>query len=270
VIDLGAPVQPRPITVSALEFDVLWEHLGLEEDMPLAVKVPSPGATHTERAQLVQQAWVEIERRGLGRAVDLHPAVGTALHVLARPDREVDGRTWLGRSVRFLAAARGEEAVLAILADDYLTFHSVAATALPSVAIGVLAQVQAGPGHSVSLPSDDFETAANHAAGTKQGFESALRSRGVREDDVTTLAMMINDVVATGNFGAAARDKWGKRHRAERVVSFFDTEEGRYMQVRRPSPDGSVWTTIAPTDNRRLVHHVEQLLNEIVQAAENR
>jgi hypothetical protein len=270
VIDLGAPVQPRPITISALEFDVLWEHLGLEEEMPLAVKVPSPGATHTERGQLVEQAWAGIERRGLGRAVDLHPGIGNGLHVLARPDREVDGRTWLGRSVRFLAAARGEEAVLAILADDYLTIHSVSPTALPSVAVGVLAQVAAGPGHSVSLPSADFETAANNAGGTKQGFENALRNRGVREDDVTTLAAMINDVEATGNFGAAARDKWGKRHRAERVVSFFDTEEGRYVQVRRASPDGSVWTTIAPTDNRRLVHHVEQLLGEIVQTAEGR
>jgi hypothetical protein len=270
VIDLGAPVQARPITVSALEFDVLWEHLGLEEEMPLAVKVPSPGATHSERRQLENQAWAEIERRGLGRPVDLHPALTHALNVLARPDREVDGRTWLGRSVRFLAASRGDDAVLAILADGFLTIHGVAATALPSVAIGVLAQVPAGPGQSVSLPSADFETAANNAGGTKQGFEHALRSRGVRDDDVTTLSVMINDVVATGNFGAAARDKWGKRHRAERVIAFFDTEDGRYLQVRRASSDGSVWTTIAPTDNRRLIHHVEQLLGEVVTLAEGR
>lgn len=262
-------MQPRPITISALEFDVLWEHLGLE-DMPLAVKVPSPGTTHSERRQLVDQAWAELERRGLGRSVDIHPGLVTGLNVLARPDREVDGRTWLGRSVRFLAASRGEEAVLAILADSYLTMHSIEATALPSVAIGVLAHVPAGPGQSVSLPSVDFETAANQGGGTRQGFEEALRRRGVREDDVTQLVTMINDVQATGNFGAAARDKWGKRHRADRVVSFFDTEEGRYVQVRRASPDGSVWTTIAPTDHRRLVHHVEQLLNEVVQTAESR
>ncbi|TCO65008.1 ESX secretion-associated protein EspG [Actinocrispum wychmicini] len=262
-------MQPRPVTISALEFDVLWEHLGLE-DMPLAVKVPSPGATHTERKQLVQQAWAELEQRGLGRSVDIHPGISTGLHVLARPDREVDGRTWLGRSVRFLAASRGEDAVLAILADNYLTMHSIAPTALPSVSIGVLAQVPAGPGQSVSLLSADFETAANQGGGTRRGFEDALRGRGVREDDVVTLAAMINDVQATGNFGAAARDKWGKRHRADRVVAFFDTEEGRYVQLRRASQDGSVWTTIAPTDNRRLVHHVEQLLNEIVQNSESR
>jgi hypothetical protein len=270
VIDLGAPVQPRPITISALEFDVLWEHLGIEEDMPLAVKVPSPGATHTERKHLVAQAWAELERRGVGRPVEIHPSLTHGLHVLARPDREVDGRTWLGRSVRFLAASRGEDAVLAILADNYVTIHSVAASALPSVAVGVLAQIPAGPGGSVSLPARDFETAANSGGGARQGFEQALRNRGVREEDVTTLSAMINDVVATGNLGVAARDRWGKRHRGERVVAFFDTEEGRYVQIRRASPDGSMWTTISPADNRRLLHHVEQVLGEVVRVAEEK
>nr|WP_232327989.1 ESX secretion-associated protein EspG [Kibdelosporangium sp. MJ126-NF4]CEL15720.1 hypothetical protein [Kibdelosporangium sp. MJ126-NF4]CTQ93645.1 hypothetical protein [Kibdelosporangium sp. MJ126-NF4] len=261
-------MQPQPITISALEFDVLWEHLGYE-DMPLAVKVPSPGATWTERKQLVAQAWTELERRGLGRSVDLNPAVERALGVLSRPDREVDGRTWLGRSVRFLAAAREEDAVLAILADDFVTFHSVPAQSLASVATGVLAPVPAGPGQSVNVRSADFETAANNAGGTQKGFEQALRNRGIREDDVQALSTMIKDVVATGNFGAAARDKWGKRHRAERVVAFFDTEDGRYVQVRKPSADGG-WTTISPTDTRRLTHQVEQLLGEIVREAERR
>jgi hypothetical protein len=267
VTDLGAPVQSRPISVSAIEFDVLWEHFGLE-DMPLAVKVPSPGQTFTERAMLEQQAWAEIERRGLGRQVGLYPGIERALGILARPDREIDGRTWLGRSVRFLAASRDEEAVLAILADGHITIHSIAASGLPSAAIGVLAPVPAGPGQSVSLPAADFEQAANSAGGTKQGFERALRARGIREDDVTTLAAMIDDVAATGNFGAAARDKWGKRHRAERVISFFDTGNGRYVQVRRPSQDGSHWTTISPADNRKLTHQVEQMLGEVVRTAE--
>ncbi|MCE7005353.1 ESX secretion-associated protein EspG [Kibdelosporangium philippinense] len=261
-------MQPRPITISALEFDVLWEHLGFE-DMPLAVKVPSPGATWTERKQLVDQAWTALESRGLGRSVDIDQGIERALGILARPDREVDGRTWLGRSVRFLAASREGEAVLAILADNFLTLHSVPAQSLPSVATGVLSPVPAGPGQSVNVRTDDFETAANNAGGTQKGFEQALRNRGIREDDVQALSTMIKDVVATGNFGAAARDKWGKRHRAERVVAFFDTDDGRYVQVRKPSTDGA-WTTISPTDARRLTHQVELLLGEVVREAESR
>ena len=30
MIDLGQPVQARPITISALEFDVLWQRLATE------------------------------------------------------------------------------------------------------------------------------------------------------------------------------------------------------------------------------------------------
>ena len=78
---------------------------------------------------------------------------------------------------------------------------------------------------------------------------------------------MIKDVAAMGNFGAAARDKFGRRRRAERVVSFFDTEDGRYVQIRRPAPDGTLWTTISPADPRNLTHHVEELLDEIVREA---
>jgi hypothetical protein len=47
------------------------------------------------------------------------------------------------------------------------------------------------------------------------------------------------------------------------VVSFFDTEEGRYVQTRTPADDGTLWTTISPADVRKLTHHVTELLDEV-------
>ena len=91
-----------------------------------------------------------------------------------------------------------------------------------------------------------------------------MRTIGLRADDADALVEMINDVVHMGNFGAAARDRLGRRRRAERVVSFFDTEDGRYVQIRRPADDGTMWTTISPADVRKLVHHVTELLDEVV------
>jgi hypothetical protein len=120
----------------------------------------------------------------------------------------------------------------------------------------------------VSLRSEDFEAAANGAGGTQTGFYSALLNRGVRTDDAEALTKMISDVQGTGNFGAAARDRLGRRQRADRVVSFFDTEAGRYVQIRRTSADGNLWTTISPADSRKLVQHVEQMLAEITKAVE--
>ncbi len=264
---LGLEVEPEPISISALEFDVLWEHLQLGA-MPLVVKVPSPGKTYEERATLEQQAWSDLEGRGLGRPVAVNPEIEHLLRILARPEREVDARAYVDRNVRLIVAAAGDDAALARLSGDQLTIQRASAANLASVAVGLLPSRPAGPGQSVSLRSEDFEAAANGAGGTQTGFHSALLSRGVRTDDADALTRMISDVLGTGNFGAAARDRLGRRQRADRVVSFFDTEAGRYVQVRRSSGDGNLWTTISPADSRKLVQHVEQMLAEITRTVE--
>lgn len=254
--------ETEPITLSALEFDVLWEHLRLGA-LPLVVKVPSPGKTFEERAALEEQAWAALEARGLGRSVEVHPEIEELLGLLARPDREVDARAYVGRNVRLLAAATGDSAAVAELSVGSVTLRRASATGLPAAALSVLPARPAGPGQSVTLRTEDFESAANEAGGSREGFGKALLAKGLRSDDATALAEMIKDVVAMGNFGAAARDKLVRRRRADRVVSFFDTEDGRYVQVRRPAPDGSLWTTISPADLRRLTHHVDELLTEL-------
>jgi EspG family len=260
--------EQEPISLSALEFDVLWEHLRLGA-MPLAVKVPSPGKTYEERARLEERAWADLEGRGLGRPVELHPEIERLLHLLARPEREVDARAYVNGNIRLIVASVGDDAAVAILNDDRITLRGTSAANLGSVAVGQLPARSAGPGQSVTVRSDDFEAAANAAGGTRPGFRAALLDRGVREDDADALTGMINDVLGTGNFGAAVRDRLGRRQRGERVVSFFDTEEGRYLQVRRMSPDGSMWTTISPADSRKLAQHVETLLAETVRAVQD-
>ncbi|SFS40924.1 ESX secretion-associated protein EspG [Saccharopolyspora flava] len=253
----------RRISLSALEFDVLTEHLGIDE-VPLVLKVPSPGRTRTERAELVDSSWRALSRRGLvGGGVDAE--LERMLRVIADPGREVDGRSWLGRSVRVLAAADrdGDEAVLAIKDGDFLSFSPASAAGLPRAAISPLPELPAGPGRSVSVPSRDLDDAAAEVGDQVEALPAALRRRGVRADDAGALAEMVAGAAAQGQFGAAARDRSGRRGRAERVVGFFDTALGRYVQTRTTSPSGEAWSTIAPVDTRRLIGLVEQLLDEI-------
>jgi ESX secretion-associated protein EspG len=252
-----------PITLSALEFDVLWEHFRLGA-MPLVVKVPSPGKTNEERAQLEAQAWADLEARGLGRPVEVNPDIEDLLATLARPEREVDVRAYVGRNIRVLAAATGNTAAVAELSDEVVTLRRASESGLPSAALTVLPPIAAGPGRSVTLRTAEFEQAAANAGRNRDGFGTALLATGLRSDDAEALVEMIKDVAHTGNFGAAARDRLGRRRRANRVVSFFDTEDGRYVQIRRPSVDGSLWTTISPADMRKLTHHVGELLDEAV------
>lgn len=258
--------ETQPITLSALEFDVLWEHLRLGQ-LPLVVKVPSPGKTNDERAQLEEKAWTDLEGRGLGRPVEVNPDIEDILSALAKPEREVDLRAYAGRGTRVLAAAGGDVAGVAELSDGQVTLRRVSASGLPSAVLAALPTAVPGPGQSVTLRTSDFEAAAHASVGTRDGFQAALLGHGIRKDDAVVLGEMIKDVSGLGNFGAAARDKLGRRRRAERVVSFFDTEDGRYVQIRRPSQDGTMWTTISPADTRNLTHHVQELLDEIVREA---
>jgi hypothetical protein len=262
-VDLGLGQTDEPVTISTLEFDVLWEHcFGADEvgGMPLVLKVPSPGRTQAERGQLVNRVWFELEQRGLGRSVDLDPRLELLLSLLRRPDREIDGRLWVGRGVRLLTAATGQQAVLAVLAGDQLTLRFADVTGLPRYALSVLPALPAGPGQSITMRTHDFEAAAQLAT-DKTAFEAALRDRGIRAEDATALVTMIGDIVNQGQFGSAARDKFGKRVRAERVLSFFDTSDGRYLQVRRES-SGELWTTISPADQRRMLQHLTELHEE--------
>ena len=255
------PAPGTPIAVSRLEFDVLWESLALGE-MPLVLKVESPGRTHSERRQLVEDAWRAMENRGFARSAEEYERLAELVRSLARPEREIDGRLWFGTkvgSVRVLAAATGGDAVLATLTAEGLVLREAAATGLAREALSVLPPLPAGDGESVTVPSRRLEAAAANA-GTPTEFEAALRETGVRERDASLLATMMMRLRRHGQFGAACRDRWGRRTRAQRVLSVFDTRAGRYLQTRSiAEPDAEPWTTVAPADQRLLISQLDEL-----------
>jgi hypothetical protein len=257
---LGESGTYEPLTITALEFDVLWEHFELDA-MPLVLRVPSPGRSDAERARFVHHAWDSLSRRGLGTPVAPDPRLARLVMLLRRPDREIDGRMWVGHQLRLFAAATGDQAVLATMVGSQLTLREADATGLPRHALSVLPEASGGPGQSITLRTSDFEAAAREAT-DQQRLAAELRARGVRESDANDLAEMIGDVVNQGQYGSARRDKWGRRIRAHRVISFFDTKKGRYLQIRRESPGTEPWTTISPADPRRMLQHLTALHEE--------
>jgi hypothetical protein len=260
----GLADEPAPgatIAVSRLEFDVLWESLALGE-MPLVLKVPSPGRTHTERRRLVEDAWRAMENRGFARSAAEYERLADLVRLLARPQREIDGRLWFGRkvgSIRVLAAASSAEAVLATLTNDGLALREIAPSGLAREALSVLPPLPAGPGESITVPSRQLAAAADNAA-TPTEFEAALRENGIRDRDAAILAAMMMRLRRHGQFGAATRDRWGHRTRATRVLSIFDTRTGRYLQTRSTAePEAELWTTVSPADHRLLISQLDDL-----------
>lgn len=246
---------------------MLIEHLNLEQ-VPLVLRVPSPGRTHRDRAELVDAAWRQLAARDLGDRRDLDPRLSRWLHLLIKPTSEVDGRCWFDRSLRLFGAAGSPEhadddAVLVVKDGDELTFRPAPVSGLAREAVSVLPAWTAGPGRSVTVRSADLDAAAAATGGRAEVLEHQLRRHGVRSDDAEALAAMIREAGARGQFGAAARDRIGRRVRGNRVVAFFDTPHGRYAQLRRNSPSGEAWSTIAPADSRRMIAHLDELRAEV-------
>ncbi|OLR90903.1 ESX secretion-associated protein EspG [Actinokineospora bangkokensis] len=249
--------------LSALELDVLWE----AERLPrrhVAFDVPSPGTTHTERAALVAAALDGLQARGLvsrGRAV---PELVDALTLLAHPKVSVDGWVWTDRQIRSFAAAGAEQAVLAAVDNDEVWLIPARPTALAEAAVSISGSAPAGPGRSVTLPTELLLEADKAAGGNPQGMVTTLYQGGVLLADAQALASMLTGVTARGQFGAErSTGRERRRQRAERVVAFHDTEAGRYVYLARPSPDGRMWSTIGPADNARLSACVWELLDEV-------
>lgn len=264
-VDLGTTPAAEPIRISVLEFDVLWEHLRLGE-MPLVLKVPSPGRTHAERDQLVAQAWQSLEERGMGRPMAVDPRLDRMLRLLGGADQEIDGRFGATRGVRLLMAATGDEAVFAVLSKRGMVLSEVPVTGLAREALSVLPVVGPGPGESITVRSADLDAAAANAT-SPEHFELELCRQNLRLRDATILRTMITGVRRQGQFGASARNRWGHRRRAPHVIGFFDTDGGRYLQLRVKAEDGQTWSTISPADNRLLTQQLGDLLAEITATA---
>lgn len=56
-----------PIVLSTTEFDVLCEAERLTDHRHVVLDVPSPGATYTERAEIVAQTWASLRSRRLAQ-----------------------------------------------------------------------------------------------------------------------------------------------------------------------------------------------------------
>lgn len=258
-----------PIVLSALEFDVVCEAEKLTERRHVILTVPSPGATYTERAELVADVWAGLRKRRLAEAnrdrVDVD--LGDLLGLLDRPQRSIDVRIWADRPIRALASANGGNGLLTIVDGDIVELTPIRASSLAEAAVSVAGDMPPGPGRAVSLPNDILREASDNVGpNSPLAFTDELRALGIAPDDAADIANMANGMGIRGQFGVeACRNRGGKPERANRVVAFHDTAQGRYLHVVRPSGDGRRWSTIAPAGNARIAEYTRELLTELWQ-----
>ncbi|GAB3429531.1 ESX secretion-associated protein EspG [Actinophytocola sediminis] len=253
-------------TLSHLEFDLLWEHLGAGE-LPYPLEVAAHGHTMAARAELRDQVRESLRAKGLHDGSRVSPRLEEQLMLLAHNTFTVDAQLSVGEYVRVLAAADGEVGVLAAQTDTELRVAQVRDGRLVPAVMSMLPPEKAGPGGPARLPKAIFDAAIDDfVGGGYAGLERAMTTAGVTGRELRAVLTLVESSRHGGGQAAATRtDNLGRRTRT-RVVNWFDTSAGRYLVHTETARDRVDWLTIVPADTAR----VEQRLTEVATAGANR
>lgn len=250
------------VVLSTLEFDVLWE----SERLParhVALDVPSPGRTHTERAELVRTAFSDLQQRGLAKNDRAVPELADWLNLLAHPQQSIDSWVWTDHQISSLAVTGGGTGLLAVVEPTEVWLIPARDTAIAEAAVSITGVMPAGRGYSVSVATDLLIAADARSQGSVPELARTLKESGVPASDANTLGTMLTGMGTRGQFGAERRQRDQHVRRADRVVAFHDTPDGRYGYVAKTNTSGQSWSTITPADNIMLAAWVRELLDEV-------
>ncbi|MQA63786.1 MAG: ESX secretion-associated protein EspG [Actinophytocola sp.] len=251
-----------PTVLSTLELDVLWEaeRLGPRH---VALSVPSPGTTHSERAELVEKAWQSLASRGLARQRRASGDLLDLLGLLANPERSVDAWVFSDHRITGLAASNGNHAILGVIDGDECWLIPARASSIAESAVSIAGELPAGVGQSVSVPHQLLVDATAQAGNDAHALVTALQDRGVELFDAQELAGMLLGTTTKGQFGVERENGQGGHVRTPHVVAFHDTDAGRYLVQLERSGDDEDWCTITPADNTVLTMRIWELLEAL-------
>lgn len=229
----------RFLTPVALDF--VWESLAAGE-LPYPLDVRSHGATMDERTAMRHRVWADLRTRHMldadGR---LSQDLEDWLTLLAYGTQSVDS---VFEGTAALAVGDGTRALLAVQNADGLTLRPIDPSALVSSVVALLPPHPRGRAHSITVPVAE------------------LRSPRSPMDREVMTSLADQPKVRAGQLAANTRSPMGGRTRAP-VLSWFDTEEGRYLTYSSKGRDGTDWMTIAPADAATLRHRLTELLGAV-------
>jgi EspG family len=249
------------------EYRAVWHVLGLgirhwTLDLP-----GLPELTEQDRRAWTGRTLDGLRARGLADHRSLAPRLEDPLRLLASPTREINGWVQNGAAkVRLLAGSRGEWGVLAMLDDHRLVVRTGPASELCAAVARQLPTQPAGPGSSVSVPS---ELLAQPAVDGRRGFtgeqlENRLLCGGVKPAEAHAFVAMVHGPKpGGGKFGVAQRGRDGQRHTAGVALTYLATEHGGYTLQPVRGPDRSEWTTLAPAALPQVAQRISQLLESV-------
>ena len=257
-------------SLSLTAFDILTDVLQLNS--VLIFEVPSVGETMDDRTLIRDVVLRDLASRNLAHRGRLEPEVEDALVTLSKYRHAIDGVAAMADESRlcYRVATDGRTAVLARKEDTEIRFEMLRPEGLVHAAMSLIGNVKPGPGQSMTYPEaapQPPKPVARHRQDRDEGF-AGLRQENPAQNTGYELqrraAGTITDKPRTqiGWFSIYGRDSMG-RHQKAPEVTWFDTEDGRYMGYRRPGTDGRQWTTYSPADTPRIAQQVIAMLNSL-------
>lgn len=236
------------LTPVALDF--LWESLDAGE-LPYPLEAKSHGETVDERSLLRHRVFDDLRSQ---RFMDAHgrlsPEMEDWLTLLARGTHSVDA-VFEGKSA--LSTGDGRRALLATQTPEGLDLQKIDPSSVVSSIVALLPPCGRGTEKSITIPAADLTAMAQ---GRQAGRTTADRQ--------VLKALSDQPKLRVGQLAVNTRNAMGGRKRSP-VLSWFDTESGRYLTYTKKGQDGTDWVTIAPADAPTLRHHLGELLTKVSQ-----
>ncbi|ASR38369.1 hypothetical protein BAY61_28960 [Prauserella marina] len=263
-----------PERLTPLDLDFLWEAVGAGE-LPYPLRPRSHGETMEERAVLRRKVLAELAQRDLvdgdGRP---EPFVEDWFGVLTAPEMSIDSVQVAAPEAEpqlSVAAALGTLGVLIVQDQQGASVEKIVADGLAGAIVGLLPPSPRGKEKSITVPLEqllsgpgvDFlQRRAPSAGGTSAAspWDGGGELRAGADEDRKALARLhAQPRLRGGQLGVNARGRSGGRVRMP-VLSWFDTETGRYFTQATQCRDGRDWITIAPADTATLRHRLSEML----------
>jgi hypothetical protein len=252
--------------LTEVELDFLWESSGLGE-LPYPITVRSHGDTVEERAALRARVLTDLAHRGLVDDGRPAPPLEEAFEVLAGAELSLDSVLISAPHAEprtAVAAASGPHAVLLVQEAGTVWLERIPADGLASAIVGQLPAAPRGKERSINVPLEQLVAGPGADFMQRRPTTSDGSTARADEDRKALARLHAQERQRGGQIGANARGRSGGRSRSP-VLSWFDTETGRYLTQASRGPDGRDWIVIAPADAPTLRHRLSEMLASVAQ-----
>ncbi|TSE00785.1 ESX secretion-associated protein EspG [Skermania sp. ID1734] len=251
MIDLGtAPSVLPAITLTADEFDLLVDRLGLTELPVVLAAVPGHAGLRTDAS--------------LARGDEIHPGLVRRLQTLSRPHWVIAMRVFSGTVTKRLCVAHDDRGSVVAMRNQngYLLDDIVGDVSAP--VLGALDPCPALRLETVNVPTADLVPVFDGAA-KRDGTRERLRRLGIPSEPAATISEALARCHAHCQI-VGVRYAPGIRERSERNIAVFDTAAGRFVATASHAHDGRKWTTLSSGTDARIRQAIGDLVAELATA----